>query len=111
MSSKRVFVVMVSVLILLGFGLVGAVYAANAVLQKKSDALVALKAQNQTIGTEQGELTKAKKDIETYRDLNAIAKAVVPQDKDQAEAVREIVNLAAVYGIRLSSITFAASTL
>lgn len=111
MSSKRVFYVMVGLLVLLGVSLVGVAYATNTVLQERSDKLVTLKARNATIGVEQTELNKAKKDIETYRDLNAIAKAIVPQDKDQAEAVREIVNIAAAQGIRLSSITFAASTL
>lgn len=61
---------------------------------------------------QQVQLTKVKKDIATYSELNTIAKSVVPQDKDQAEAVREIVNLAAQSGIpKLSSIAFPPSTL
>jgi len=43
--------------------------------------------------------------------LNKIAEAVVPQDKNQAEAVREIVNIAAANGVTLASVTFPASTL
>jgi len=35
----------------------------------------------------------------------------VPQDKNQAEAVREIVNLAAANGVTLASITFPTSSL
>ncbi len=36
---------------------------------------------------------------------------MVPQDKDQAEAVRELVKIAADNGVKLASISFPASTL
>lgn len=111
MSSKRMFLLVLGLLIFCGVGLIAATFGASAALKQQSSKLVTLKAKNQTLETEQAELTKAKKDIEKYAALNGIAKTVVPQDKDQAEAVREIVHIAAVNGIRLSSITFAASTL
>ena len=49
--------------------------------------------------------------VKTYAELEKIAKSVVPQDKDQAEAVREIVNIAAANGVSLSTISFPASNL
>lgn len=56
-------------------------------------------------------LMNAKQDINKYQDIAKIAKAVVPEDKNQAAAVREIVNLANQNGIALSSINFPASNL
>ncbi|HVA10747.1 MAG TPA: hypothetical protein VNG32_01095, partial [Candidatus Dormibacteraeota bacterium] len=66
----------------------------------------------QATNDQKTQLAENKKDIATYADLNTIAKSVVPQDKDQAEAVREIVSLASQSGIpQLSSIFFPPSTL
>ena len=109
--SKRIWLVMVGVVVVLGLAIISAAYGANAMLQNQSKKLVALKLQNQVIGGQQLDLAKAKQDIATYSPLNTIAKTIVPQDKDQAEAVREIVNIASANGIKLSSVTFSASTL
>ncbi|HKR82473.1 MAG TPA: hypothetical protein VJR27_05775 [Candidatus Saccharimonadales bacterium] len=110
-ASQRIWVTMVAVLSLLGIGIIAAAYGANSILQKQSKKLIGYKLQNQVIAQQQTDLVKAKKDIETYAPLNDIAKTVVPQDKDQAEAVREIVNIAAANNITLSSVSFSASTL
>ena len=56
-------------------------------------------------------LAKATQEIEQYEDLEEIADSVVPQDKDQAKAVREIVKIANTSGISISSISFPASNL
>lgn len=112
MDSKKLNLVLIGALVLLGLGLLGSARQANAILGSKSKTLVGLKVQEQAAIASQQRLVKDKKDIATYSDLNTIAKSVVPQDKDQAEAVQEIANLAAQSGIpRLSSITFPPSTL
>jgi hypothetical protein len=110
-TSKRIWIGMIAALGFLGLGIIGAAYGANTILQKQSKKLVDYKLQNQVIAQQQTDLAKAKKDIEKYAPLNDIAKTVVPQDKDQAEAVREIVNIADGNGIKLSSVSFSASTL
>ncbi len=112
MDSRKVYFILIGVLVLLGLGLLGSAKVANGVLEAKSKNLVNLKAQEQAASASQVKVAKDKKDIATYADLNTIAKSVVPQDKDQAEAVQEIANLASQSGIRqLSSITFPPSTL
>lgn len=99
-------------LVLVGLGLAASVYGANSILSSKSSELVGLKATKHAKKQQETQLTKAKKDIETYSGLNEIAKSVVPQDKDPAKTVGEIVNLASQSGIpRLSSIAFPPSTL
>jgi hypothetical protein len=110
-GSKRTFYLLLLLLFLTMAGLVGGAYGINALLAKQSSKLVGLKAQDQALTQEQQSLAKAKRDIATYASLETIAKTVVPQDKDQAEAVREIVNLASSSGVSLGSITFPASSL
>ena len=112
MNSKRLYYGLVGLLVILGLGLLFGAHEANTLLENQSVTLVTLKAKNQAMTNEQVQLSNDKKEITTYADLNTIAQSVVPQDKDQAEAVLEIVNLAAQSGIsQLSSITFPTSTL
>lgn len=111
MTSKRLHLVLLIALGLLLIGLVGGVYGTNKLLGGQADKLLGLKAKDQALSQEQLTLNQAKKDIKTYEGLNKIAQAVVPQDKNQAEAVQEIVNIAAENGVALSSINFPASSL
>lgn len=112
MNSKKLSGILMVLVALLGAGLIASVYGANKLLISKSDQLMALKAATIATTEQEAELIQAKQDIQTYRDLNEIAKSVVPQDKDQARTVREIVDLAKQSGIaRLSSVAFPPSTL
>lgn len=112
MDSKKICYGLSAALVLLFVGLFVSVQGANTLLVRQSQTLVGLKAQDQAEANSQTQLAEEKKEVTTYADLNTIAKTVVPQDKDQAEAVREIVNLAAASGIpQLSSISFPPSTL
>lgn len=80
-------------------------------LKSQTNQLVSLKAKKQALETEQTNLAVAKKEVAKYASLEKIAESIVPQDKDQAEAVREIVNIAAASNIKLTSIDFPTSTL
>lgn len=112
MNSKKLHIVLVCCLVLLGIGIFAGAYEANTLLVKKSHDLADLKTTDQATAQQKTKLIKDKKDIAKYSELNTIAKTVVPQDKDQAEAVREIVKLASESGIpKLSSIAFPPSTL
>jgi hypothetical protein len=100
------------VLVLLLAGFFGVAYGANKLMGGQASKLSKLRADSDVLQTLQITLNKNKQDVTRYGSLNSIAETVVPQDKDQAEAVREIVNLAAQSGIsKVSSITFPTSTL
>ena len=86
-------------------------YFGNNMLATESEKLAELKLEEDILEEEQVSLTRAGQDIEQYEDLEEIAKSVVPQDKDQARAVREIVKIAGRSGIKLNSITFPSSNL
>lgn len=112
MSSKKLSYLLIVLVCLSAAGLIGSAIAANSLLSRKSAELSKAKAESQVADELQQSLKKSKEDIVKYSELNAIAKTVVPQDKDQSQTVGEIVKIAADSGIlNLTSITFPASTL
>lgn len=111
MNGKRVYYLMLGLIGLLLVGLVSGAYGANSLLATQATNLTALKAKSKALDKEQQQLVLAKKQLAANAGLNAIVAKVVPQDKDQAEAVREIVNIADANSIVLGSITFPASSL
>lgn len=112
MNAKRMFYILLASVGLLVVAVLAMGYVANLALTTKSKELSNLKAESEATQSLQTLLQKNKSDLVRYKDLNDIAKAVVPQDKDQAQTVREIVKIANDSGIgKLTSISFPASTL
>jgi hypothetical protein len=111
MSAKRVFYVMLGLVVLISLLVAASVFGANAFLNSQKDKLVKAKVDNQVVEQQQQYLVRAKEDLKKYDELNATTKAIVPQDKDQAKTVREISTVAQKSGIQLDSITFPISSL
>ena len=112
MTAKKLHIILLALTFAGLAGLVGCGSAANTLLTKKSASLSALKAQSEVASELQISLKKGMSDIVKYKSLDDIARSVVPQDKDQAQTVSEIVKIANDSGIpKLTSITFPASTL
>jgi hypothetical protein len=111
MTSKRLYFVLLGVIGLLFAGLLAGTYGANKLLVTRANHLSSLKAQSLALSDERTTLRKAKQDIAKYDSLEKIVKTIVPEDKDQAEAVRELVNIAADNDVSLGAINFPASTL
>lgn len=112
MTAKRMFYLLSALVFVLSVGVVGVGYVANTALTAKANELSKLKAEAEATQSLQSLLQKNKSDLVRYKELNNIARAVVPQDKDQAQTVGEINKIARESGIpRLASISFPASTL
>jgi hypothetical protein len=111
MSSRRVHTIMLIAIALTLALSVGTVVFGNNMLKSKSVKLQELKLEDKVLEEQQASLLQAKKDLEKYKTLEDIAKAIVPKDKDQAKAVREINQLAAASNINLVSISFPSSSL
>ncbi|HEY4160514.1 MAG TPA: hypothetical protein VGM08_00450 [Candidatus Saccharimonadales bacterium] len=111
MKAKQLYYVLAGCCALLVLALFGIGYEANKVLGAQATKLSKLRADSEVASSQQAFVLQDKKDIQKYSELNTIAESVVPQDKDQAQAVRQIVNLASANHIQLSSVTFPASTL
>ena len=80
-------------------------------LGKQSNTLVGLKAKRQALVVEQTDLLNAKKEIQKYSSLQKITESIVPQSKDQAEAVRELNAFAQQNNFSITGIIFPASSL
>lgn len=111
MSSKRLFYILLGAIGVLLIALLGGVYVINNLLAGKANNLTSLKAKSAALSEEQQTLSKAKQDIKKYTGLQKITQSIVPEDKNQAEAVREIVKIAATNNVSLAAINFPASTL
>lgn len=111
MNSKRTYYLMCGLILLFVVAIGVSAYETNGLLGRQSRTLVSAKAKLAALQQEQIELAQAKKDIAAYNDLYQISKVVVPENKNQAEAVRQIVNIASQNGVNLQAITFPASTL
>lgn len=111
MSSKRFFLVMIGLIIVLLAATGFAAFQGDTLLKKESSKLVDLKLANLVLEKQQQDLQQAERDIEEYEDLETITKSIVPQEKDQANTIAEIATLANQSGIRLGSIEFPASEL
>lgn len=112
MNSKLLNFVMIGLIALAVLALFGGAYETNQLFVQKSKKLTDLNSQSQVLSDQQTGLTKEKKEVKQYASLEQTAKTIVPQDKNQAEAVLEITKIASDSGIsQLSSITFPASTL
>jgi hypothetical protein len=102
---------MIGIIVLLIAGLIFGAYGADQLLQSQSKQLVNNRLQTSVLAQEQMELIQAKQDVKKYQNLATITQNIVPQDKDQAETVLQIVNLANKNGVALASITFPSSSL
>jgi hypothetical protein len=111
MNSKQLSRLLTGLLAILILGIFGVAYVLNGLLEHQSNRLVDSKARLTALNQEQTQLKQLKKDITTYNDLYRIARVIVPQSKDQTEAVRQIVSLADTNKIYLASISFPPSNL
>ncbi len=111
MTPKKFHLSMIVAIFLIGVVFFGVTYWLNNTLISKANSLVQLKATYNGLTQEQSGLIQDKKDIAKYQNLYQIAKSIVPENKDQVQAVRQIVNLAAQNNVTLASITFPSSSL
>lgn len=111
MKPKQFNYVMIGLTTFLGLAIILATYFGLKILQNQSRKLVEIKLENQVAEQQKTSLIRAKQDVVKYSDLQNEAKAIVPQEKDQAQTVREIVKIAGQTGVKLGTISFPASTL
>lgn len=111
MNSKRLFIILIALLVLINASGIGILIYGNKILNKENSKLTDLKVESNTLDSVQQSLVKAKKDVEKYKDLAQVVETVVPQEKDQVRTIREIVAIAKESGVSIDSINFPSSTL
>lgn len=111
MSTKYVnfgFIGLIIILLGLAFG---GTYYGTKILKERGATLVELKNQSEQLNAKETALIQAKKDVAKYAELEQIAKSIVPQEKNQALTVLQIVSLADQSGIQLAGFQFPDSKL
>lgn len=111
MNSKKLFYILLGSVALLIIGLIGGAFGADKLLQGQAQKLVSARSASAALDLQQSQLTKAKASVAKYESIGQVAKSIVPQDKNQAQTVREIVSIANKNGIKLANISFPSSTL
>jgi len=111
MDSKKLRLVLLGLLGLGAIAFVTILFIGTSALDAKSKSLIKLKLEDKTAEAQLASLAIAKKDVEAYAYFKDVAKTVIPNDKNQAQAVLDIIQLANAAGINIESITFPASTL
>lgn len=111
MSTQRLRLILTISLIALALLFFGIAISGRSMLLQGSQELVELKQQSKTVDSQLANLAASKKQVEKYAYFNTVAKTVIPSDKDQAQAVLDINNLAGQSGIVIANISFPASTL
>jgi hypothetical protein len=111
LDSKKLRLVLLGLLGLSVIVFVGIISIGLSALSSESKKMVSLKVQSQTADAQLSNLEQTKKDVEKYSYFKDVARTVIPNDKDQAESVLEINQMANASGVSIQSITFPASTL
>ena len=110
-SPRRMYFIMVGANIGLILITVGVVVLGDRILKKQSDTILSQRIDAAILEKEQVALKQAKQDLESYSELQQIAKQIVPQEKDQALTTRQIISLADKAGVSVASIGFPSSSL
>lgn len=111
MKNKRIFQLLLVVLAIVVLGSIAGTIYGTSMLKKDGSALLEKKLEKVVLGKDEETLTKAKRDIAKYQELNRVAQAIVPKEKDQARTVREIYAIANQAGVQIESIQFPDSSL
>ncbi len=111
MNHQRIYYALISLLLICLVGSIGATYEMSSLLTNQSKQLTSAQSQINSLNIKQLRLINAKSEIKKYSSLYTIAQSVVPQNKDQTQTIRQIVNIANANNIVLGSITFPTSNL
>lgn len=111
MNNKRLQMILLGSLGLAGLVFLIVCVLGLSALSGKSKKMVDLKLQSKVLDDQIAGLAQAKKQVQQYSYIKNVAKEIIPSDKDQAQAVLEIFQLAKEAGISIQSVAFPTSTL
>jgi len=111
MSSRRMRWLLIIGLLVVSLIFILICYTSFSMLGRQSQKLVEEKLKNHTAETQLAKLPEVKKQVDQYGFFNSVAKTVLPSDKDQAQAVLDIYQMANQSGFAIQDLTFPSSTL
>lgn len=111
MSSKQLYWTLLGGCALLAALLIASVFFGTSLLQEKSSELEEAKIEREVVDMQESSLIQAKQDIEKFSELEQLSKRIIPQEKDQARTVRELIAIAKQSGVTISTVSFPTSNL
>lgn len=111
MNSKRLFYSLIGLLALVLIASVAITIYGTSMLKNTGNTLMERKLEEAVLEEDIKALDKAKQDIEKYKELDQIARSIVPKEKDQVRAIREIIQIAAHAEVTIENISFQQSSL
>lgn len=111
MNARTTHNILLGLILVLALLLVASVSYGLSRLENSSESLQEAKIQREVINQREQLLFEAKKDIEEYSELEEVSSRVIPQEKDQARTVREIIQIAEASSVKVSNISFPTSNL
>lgn len=111
MNSQRFRIVLLSIFAVCGLFFIVLCVLGLSALGSESNIVVDLKLKNKIADEQLTNLAVSKQEVGKYSYFKTVAGSVIPTDKNQAEAVLEIFQLASQAGINIASITFPNSSL
>lgn len=111
MNAKKLFFGLISFTVILVLATAGVFYFANSFLVKNSSKLNDLKLQNSVIEQNEQIYIKARNDYAKNKDLKAAVEEALPKEKDQARALKELIQIGQNTGVKIEKIEFSDSTL
>lgn len=111
MNSKQLHMILLGVcaLLILSFG--GVLFLGIQALQDRSAELQAAVNEREVVEQQEIALITAQGDIDRYSELEELSKRIIPQEKDQARTVREIIQIAQQANVNITAINFPSSEL
>jgi hypothetical protein len=111
MGSKRLRLILLGCLGFAAVAFIAIAVLGLSMLSSQSQKMVSLKLKSNVLDYQLSSLAGAKKQIQQYSYVKNVATEIIPNDKDQAQAVLDIFQLANQAGFNISNIGFPASTL
>ncbi len=106
MTPKKLFYIMLIVLLSTLSLAAGGMHFANSYLQEQSETIGSLKAQNKLLGTELINAKRTTVSLAIYGHLSAEADRILPDTKNQSEAILLINDIGREVGVRTESFSF-----
>jgi hypothetical protein len=111
MNAKKVYFSLIAIIVLLVIATAAVFYGANVLLEKSSSKLSQLKTENAVLEQNEKVYQKAKNDLAKYQDLESAVNEALPKEKDQAKALKELIQIGSTTGVKIEKIEFTDSTL
>lgn len=111
MNAKRFFYVLIGIIGLLVVVCAGLVVGGNQLMAKTSQKLIEAKLNNSLADVKIGEYLKAKTYMNQNQDVRPIVDNMIPKNKDQDTATKELYKIADSAGVAITSIQYPSSNL